>query len=115
MISTLQHISILIACMQSLFVRFWATTKEGSVKEVQGGYSEAMTWGFYFNLDVEELSMGDRLRCRISQEPNALTATVLLTRQLRDLLICPRETGVVNYVQHQSIVRQNLYDTDLPI
>ncbi|EDQ99736.1 uncharacterized protein LACBIDRAFT_334758 [Laccaria bicolor S238N-H82] len=44
-----------------------ATTKEGSVEEVQGGYSKAMTWGLHLVLDVEELSMGDGLRRVISQ------------------------------------------------
>jgi hypothetical protein len=29
-------------------------------------------------------------------------------RQLRDVLICPRERGVVNYIQHQSIIEHNI-------
>ncbi|KAG6902082.1 hypothetical protein C0995_004583 [Termitomyces sp. Mi166 len=32
--------------------------------------------------------------------------------QLRDLIICPRERGVVNYVQHNSIVEHNLNAPD---
>ncbi|KAF9493345.1 hypothetical protein BDN71DRAFT_1395278 [Pleurotus eryngii] len=34
--------------------------------------------------------------------------------QLRDLIICPREPGVVNYVQHQSIVEHNLRAPNSP-
>src|SRR5262245_19811108 len=36
-------------------------------------------------------------------------STQLLTpRQLRDLLICPRERGVVHYVQNESIIEHNI-------
>ncbi|KAJ8516621.1 hypothetical protein ONZ45_g6092 [Pleurotus djamor] len=34
--------------------------------------------------------------------------------QLRDLIICPRESGVVNYVQQQAIVEHNLRAPDTP-
>ncbi|KAF4596109.1 hypothetical protein EYR40_008207 [Pleurotus pulmonarius] len=34
--------------------------------------------------------------------------------QLRDLIICPREPGVVNYVQHQTIVEHNLRAPNSP-
>ena len=30
------------------------------------------------------------------------------SRQLRDLIICPKEAGIVNYVQRRAIVEQNL-------
>ncbi|KAG5644182.1 hypothetical protein DXG03_009023 [Asterophora parasitica] len=32
--------------------------------------------------------------------------------QLRDLIVCPRERGVVNYVQYHSIVERNLHKPD---
>lgn len=34
--------------------------------------------------------------------------------QLRDLVICPQEPGVLNYVQNTSIVEHDLYAPDLP-
>ena len=34
--------------------------------------------------------------------------TPLLSSQLRDLIICPRERGIVNYVQQKAIVEQNI-------
>ncbi|KAI5998861.1 hypothetical protein EDD15DRAFT_214373 [Pisolithus albus] len=33
--------------------------------------------------------------------------------QLRDLVICPQEPGVLNYVQNYSIVEHDLYAPDL--
>ena len=33
-------------------------------------------------------------------------------RQLRDLIICPRERGVVNYLEADGIVEQNLNEKD---
>ncbi|GLB40695.1 putative WD40 repeats [Lyophyllum shimeji] len=54
----------------------------------------------------------------MARDPSLLTSTtptavvpasVLIGHiQLRDLIICPRERGVVNYVQHHSIVEHNL-------
>ncbi|KAG8213134.1 hypothetical protein J3R82DRAFT_11538 [Butyriboletus roseoflavus] len=35
--------------------------------------------------------------------------------QLRDLIICPREPGLVNYVQGYSIVEHDLYAPDIPV
>ncbi|KAJ7767138.1 hypothetical protein B0H16DRAFT_1262741, partial [Mycena metata] len=34
--------------------------------------------------------------------------------QLRDVIICPRERGIVNYVQHRSIVENNLLEPEKP-
>ncbi|KAF5374450.1 hypothetical protein D9615_009123 [Tricholomella constricta] len=49
-----------------------------------------------------------------STAPTAIaSASVLIGHvQLRDLIICPRERGVVNYVQHHSIVEHDLNTPD---
>jgi len=39
-----------------------------------------------------------------------LWAHASIPRQLRDLIICPDERGVVNYVQDQSIMERNITD-----
>jgi hypothetical protein len=35
------------------------------------------------------------------------------SRQLRDLIICPREAGIVNYVQGHSIIEHDLHSPDV--
>jgi hypothetical protein len=42
-----------------------------------------------------------------------LLATKFPCRQLRDLIICPREAGIVNYVHKKSIIEHDLHDPDL--
>lgn len=47
----------------------------------------------------------------------SLTGTLIpylrSSSQLRDLIICPREPGLVNYVQGYSIVEHDLYAPDI--
>jgi hypothetical protein len=42
-----------------------------------------------------------------------LLATKFPCRQLRDLIICPREAGIVNYVHKKSIIEHDLHVPDL--
>ncbi|KIM80434.1 hypothetical protein PILCRDRAFT_822564 [Piloderma croceum F 1598] len=47
------------------------------------------------------------------QPTNVASASVTIGHvQLRDVLICPRERGVVNYIQNQSIVEHNINAPD---
>lgn len=49
----------------------------------------------------------------VSFYPSWLLITKTFRRQLRDLIICPREAGIVNYVHNKSIIEHDLHAPDL--
>jgi hypothetical protein len=47
-----------------------------------------------------------------SQPPVTLTSYTPACRQLRNLIACPQERGLVNYIQPKAIVEHDLHDDD---